>query len=139
MLDEPRRKALLGGERRKRGVRNLQLVAMLIPPSRVKSFRVAIEAKRHAAFARGRAKAIIAADLTDPTDCRQFEPGFAGIAKELQRARADHRVLGDLFGGLEIAFEAGVVEELDGANVRKAFAAGRVADEFPVEVQVQAG
>jgi hypothetical protein len=55
----------------------------------------------------------------------------------LQRATADDCVTGDFFGGFEVSFQTHIIEKLHGADIGKTFAAGGVADEFAVEVEVE--
>src|SRR5437773_12554096 len=105
---------------------------MLISPRGKKRFRVAVQAERHAAFAGSRAKSVIAIDLADAVNGRQFQTCFSGIGEKLQWPRADDRVVRNILRRFEIALEPCVIEKLDRADVRESFAAGRITDKFAV-------
>ena len=113
--------------------------AVLVVPGDVERLAVAFEAERPAAFARHHAKALARVELVDPVERRQLQAGLAGIGVELQRAGADHRVIGDQLGGFEIALDARVLHELHVAEIREALAADRVARRVDADLDVDAG
>lgn len=72
-------------------------------------------------------------------DGGQLHATLAGIAEELEGAGPDHSVARDQLGRMQVALQRGVAHELHVAEIGESFAANRIAGEFAVEPEVQAG
>ena len=100
---------------------------------------VEVQAERLGALAGGRAEAVLAVDRLDPRDRGELAPGLARVGEEPEGPRADHGVVGDGLGRLEVALERRVLHELRVAGVGEPLAGDGVADEVVGDPQVEPG
>ena len=94
--------------------------AVLILPGNKEGLGVAIQPETESAFAGHGTKSVSGIDILDPMDGGHFEPALPRIDEELKRSRAHHGMIGDDLGGLQVAFQAGILHELDVAEIGEA-------------------
>ena len=112
MLAEPDTDALSPGELRQIRRPEAEPVAEAELPGHEHGPGVAVQAERLGALAGGRAEAVLAVDRLDPRDRGELAPGLARVGEEPEGPRADHGVVGDGLGRLEVALERRVLHEL---------------------------
>ncbi len=122
---------------RRRGI--AQRRPVLVVPRDVERLAVALEAERPAALARDDAEAARRVEIVDAIEGRQLEAALAGVDVEGQRPGADHGMVGDLLGRVEVVLDGRVLHRLDVAEVGEAFAADRVAGGVDAGLDVDAG
>ena len=67
------------------------------------------------------------------------KPVLPGSEKNSMGPGADHGVVGDSLGGLQVALEVGVLHELDVAEIGEALAADRVAGGVDAGIEIEPG
>src|SRR3954447_3991460 len=112
---------------------------MLVAPCRVESLSVFLQAERLAALARYGPETVRGVDASDAVDGRHFKAGLARIRVELDRAGPDHGAVRDLLSRGEIALQAGVLHELDVAEIGETFAADRIGGRIDPHFDIESG
>ena len=139
VLAEPGADTLTPGDLRQTRRPEAQPVAEAELPGHEHGPRIAVQAERPGALAGGRAEAVLAVDRLDPRDRGELAPGLARVGEEPEGPRADHGVVGDGLGGLEVSLERRVLHELRAAGVGEPLASDGVADEVVGDPKVEPG
>ena len=139
MLGEAPRDAGFRGQVAQRRLRAAQGHAVLKRPCDEKCLAVAFEPEGQPALAGDHAKTVRRVEGVDAVERGEFQARAAGVGKKLQGSGADDGVIGDLFGSLEVALDAGVLHELHIAKIGKALAADRIARGVDADLEVEAG